>query len=77
MAARREVEIVAVGDKDAFTGDFEALKAEGFAGVVVVHPAAAMRASAAGLSVGVFENGSRPVEGGKPAFFAKSFWIFA
>ncbi len=45
-------------------------------GVVVVHPAAAVRAMRQGLKVGVFENGSRAAEDGKPSFYPVKFWVY-
>lgn len=68
--------LVPIGDMDAFTVTCADVAAHGdFSGVVVVHPAAALTLSY-GYAVGVFENGSRPEEGGKPSFFAKAFHVY-
>jgi hypothetical protein len=73
LAEQNGIVLIPVGDMDAFTvnaadiGDFE--------GVVVVHPAAAMRLSSKYI-IAVFENGTRPEEGGKPSFFAKDLHIY-
>jgi hypothetical protein len=76
LAKQAGVELEHVGDTDAFSvscgfvddaGDFE--------GVVVVHPAAALRL-APHFVVGVFENGSRPGEDQKPQFYARSFHLY-
>lgn len=48
--------IEAVGDRDAFAFPAQELLDAGYDGVVVVHPAAALIAREAGLSVGVFNN---------------------
>lgn len=76
MAQSQEIELVHIGDTDAFsvTPGF-VYEAGAFEGVVVVHPAAAMRLCSEFL-VGVFENGSRAALDGKPEFFAKSFHIY-
>lgn len=76
LADKQGVSLTHLGDMDAFTvgpgrvhehGDFE--------GVVVVHPAAAMRLASVFL-VGVFKNGTRPQADGKPQFFAEEFHIY-
>lgn len=65
-----------VGDTDAFTVSAGFVDARGaFEGVVVVHPAAALRLCSQ-FVVGIFENGTRPGENDKPMFFAKSLHIF-
>ncbi len=46
-----------------------------FEGVVVVHPAAALRFCSQFL-VGVFENANRATEGEKPQFVAKALYVF-
>lgn len=76
LATEAGIELVAVGDRDAFTVRAIEFLADGFEGAVVVHPAAALRLARGGLKVGVFENGTRAEEGGKPTFFAKSLHIF-
>ena len=76
LAAEHGIELVPVGDFDAFSvgpgfvDDFGA-----FDGVVVVHPAAALRLAGSYL-IGVFENGNRAAEGEKPQFFAKDLHIY-
>jgi hypothetical protein len=73
LAAEKDIDLIAVGDVDAFTitpGMYMA-----FDGVVVVHPAAALRLCAY-FPVGVFENGSRPVEGGASSFVAVALHIY-
>lgn len=77
LAAEQGIELVPVGDMDAFTVHpaYVAEKLVIAGGVVVVHPAAAMRLKQA-YDIGVFENGVRPVEGGTPAFFAKALHIY-
>ncbi len=76
LAESQGIELVSIGDFDAFTvspsfvyeaGDFE--------GVIVVHPAAAMRLAGSFL-IGVFENANRAALGEKPQFFAKSLTIY-
>lgn len=76
MAAEQDVEIVPIGDADAFEVTPDLVKASGkFDGVVVVHPAAAMRL-ASEYKIGVFENRLR-VESGLPVVFEeKSFHIY-
>ena len=73
--------LIAVGDVDAFSvtpamvydmGKFTGVK---FDAVCVVHPAAAMRLQSH-YDVLVFENGTRPAEGGAPSFFAKALHVF-
>lgn len=63
-------ELVPVGDRDAFAGDVRWSAFPGYAGVVVDHPAAALRALIAESGygqpqwmVGVFENVNRAPEG--------------
>ncbi len=76
MAEAEGINLVHTGDRDAFTYDFSELLETGFEGVVVVHPAAAVRAMRHGLKVGVFENGSRAAEDGKPSFYPVKFWVY-
>ena len=76
LAADAGIQLVAVGDMDAFTITPEAVAALGdFSGVVVVHPAAALTLIGA-YNVAIFENGNRAPEGAKPEFYAKSVKIF-
>lgn len=59
------VDLVHIGDLDAFTVTPEQVGA--FEGVVVVHPAAALRLAPVYV-VGVFENGNRAPVGEPPQF---------
>lgn len=81
LAEKVGMKLFHVPDVDAFNKAecSSAMKnwlANGFRHFCVVNPALAMRvaswADSNGLTVWVFENGSRPVEGGKPSFFAKT-----
>ena len=72
LAAEKGIELVPVGDIDAFSCEIP----EGFDGIVCVHPAMALRALKAGLTVAVFENGNRASESEKPSFFAKALWVY-
>ena len=76
MAAEQDVEIIPIGDVDAFEVTPDLVKAAGeFDGVVVVHPAAAMRLAST-YKIGVFENRLR-VKSGLPVIFEeKSFHIY-
>ncbi len=76
MAAEQDVEIIPIGDADAFAVTPDLVKTAGqFDGVVVVHPAAAMRL-AKEYKIGVFENRLR-VEPGLPVIFEeKSFHVY-
>lgn len=76
LAQELGIELVPVGDMDAFEvtpgmihdiGDFE--------GVVVVHPAAALRL-ANDFVIGIFENANRAPEGEKPQFKAVRFHVY-
>ena len=74
LAAEKEIELVHVGDRDAFTLDpFEFTP---FRGVIVVHPAAALRALAVVEYIGIFENSNRAPEGDPPKFQASALHIF-
>ena len=76
IAAEQDIELTWIGDADAFSVSAAFLDAAGaFDGVVVVHPAAALRLCSQ-FEVGIFENGSRPGENDKPQFFAKSLHLF-
>lgn len=76
LAEAKGINLVPIGDCDAFsvTPEWVAEKGE-FDGVIVVNPAAAMRLCG-DFIVGVYENSSRPAEGAGPAFFAKALHIF-
>lgn len=76
LAAKDGIELTHIGDTDAFSVGVEFVDEAGsFDGVVVVHPAAALRLCSQ-FEVGIFENGSRPGENDKPQFFAKSLHLF-
>lgn len=81
LAAEQGVTLFPVGDTDAFTvtpewvHDAEERLNLEFDGVVVVHPAAALRLAPEFL-VGVFENANRAEPGQPPQFFAKSFHVY-
>lgn len=78
LAENQGITLVHVGDRDAFSvtkydliNDFDGP----LQGVVVVHPAAAMRLCGTFL-IGVFENANRAPEGEKPSFEPVSFHIY-
>lgn len=78
LAADQGITLIQVGDRDAFTVNVPDLMdhPDGpFNGVVIVHPAAAMRLCSEFL-IGVFENANRAPEGEKPSFEAVSFHIY-
>lgn len=76
IAEELGINLIHVGDMDAFTITPEMVKEHGnFDGVVIVHPASAMRLKDA-YKIGIFENGQRSIEGERPTFFAKSLHIF-
>lgn len=76
LAADQEIELIPVGDTDAFTVTPQWVRSHGeFEGVVIVHPAAAMRLSAEFI-IGVFENSNRAPEGERPKFEAKALCVF-
>lgn len=76
LAALKGITLEHVGDLDAFTittaDIYSKIAAEG---VIVVHPAAALRLSRHFL-VGVFENEMRAEEGKPPTFKAKALHMF-
>lgn len=78
LAADQGITLVQIGDRDAFTVNVTEITnhPDGpFDGVVVVHPAAAMRLCGKFL-IGVFENANRAPEGEKPSFEAVAFHIY-
>lgn len=76
LAADQGIELVSIGDRDAFgVSPSEIDDAGAFSGVIVVHPAAALRLAGAFL-VGVFENANRAPEGELPQFEAKALHIY-
>lgn len=68
LASKSGIELVHVGDRDAFAFPASEFKDGGYEGVVVVHPLAALTAFTAGLHVGVFNNVNRAPVGEKPQF---------
>jgi hypothetical protein len=74
MAISKGIELIPVGDYDAFSvtpdqvGDYD--------GVCVVHPAAALRL-ASKFTVAVFENSQRSEEGGRLTFFPKALHVYS
>ena len=78
LAADQGITLVQIGDRDAFTVNVTDILDHDqgpFVGVVVVHPAAAMRLCGT-FMIGVFENANRAPEGEKPSFEAVSFHIY-
>lgn len=76
LAAAQDIELVPVGDLDAFTVSIADLGCTvGLDGVVVVHPAAALNLIRA-FPVGIFENGNRAPEGERPQFFAQALHVW-
>lgn len=81
LADAQGIQLLHVGDTDAFNvgawfvDDASIANNVQFEGVVVVHPAAAMRLCGNFL-VGVFENGSRAGLDNKPQFYAKAFHVY-
>lgn len=68
--------LVHIGDRDAFSVSPSDIDDAGaFAGVVVVHPAAALRLCQE-FRVGVFENANRAPEGERPQFVAKKLHLW-
>jgi hypothetical protein len=76
LAADQGIELVSIGDADAFTVTPSFVYDAGpFEGVVVVHPAAAMRLCQE-FVIGVFENANRAEPGQPPQFVAKALHVF-
>ena len=76
LAAEQDIELTHIGYHDAFTVAPGFVDAAGaFEGVVVVHPAAALRL-APHFVVGVFENANRAPVGERPQFEAVSLQLF-
>ncbi len=84
LCEQQDINLIHIGDFDAFSviaDDVEHAVAQidEFAGelegVIVVHPAAALRLQNYFI-VGVFENGNRAAEGEKPQFFAKALHVY-
>jgi hypothetical protein len=76
LAGDQGIELVSIGDTDAFTVTPGFVYDAGpFEGVIVVHPAAAMRLCQEFI-VGVFENANRAEPGQPPQFFAKALHVY-
>lgn len=76
LAAEQGIEITSIGDTDAFNVTPGFVYAQGaFEGVIVVHPAAALRLCQE-FMVGVFENANRAEPGQPPQFFAKALHVY-
>ena len=81
LAAEQGIVLHSIGDVDAFTVTPAWVEAnapetiEEFKGVVVVHPAAALRLCDDYL-IGIFENANRAPEGAPPQFSAKALHIY-
>lgn len=63
LARESGIELVQCSDEDAFAFPAQKFLDQGYVGVVVVHPQAALTAFTAGLAVGVFNNVNRAPEG--------------
>lgn len=60
VAKQKGVEIVHVGDRDAWNTDWTQFEKDGFHGIIVVHPWSALQAyNQTTLDVGVFNNVKR------------------
>ena len=76
LAADQGIDLIHVGDADAFTVSPSWVDGLGvFDGVAVVHPAAALLLCSSFL-VGVFENSNRAPEGERPQFEASALHIY-
>jgi hypothetical protein len=76
IAKEYGIDLIHIGDRDAFSVDVSTIDAAGaFDGVIVVHPSAAMRLAGSFL-IGVFENANRAPEGERPQFEAKALHIY-
>lgn len=76
LAAEQGIDLVSIGDADAFTvTPGFVYDAGAFEGVIVVHPAAAIRLCHE-FAVGVFENANRAEPGQPPLFVAKAMHLY-
>lgn len=81
LASEQGITLHPIGDTDAFTISNSFVHEAGnrlnviFEGVIVVHPAAALRLCSEFL-IGVFENANRAPEGEKPQFSALALRIY-
>jgi len=79
LARKANIELVPIGDIDAFSIDAAQVwaKCPNVVGAVVVHPASAVRLLFSGLPVAVFENANRAPVGEAPRFEAKALHLFS
>lgn len=81
LAAKQDIFLHHIGDTDAFTVSSKWVDnvtppdIGRFDGVIVVHPAAAIRLCTEYL-IGVFENANRAAEGAPPQFSAKALHVY-
>ena len=76
LAAEGDIKLVPIGDLNAFNVTAAMIDAFGpFDGVIVVHPAAAMRLSR-DFEIGVFENENRAPIGERPRFHPVALHIY-
>ncbi len=76
IAESMGIDLIPIGDADAFSVTPARVYAAGpFVGVVVVHPAAALRLAHEFL-IGVFENAIRAPEGERPTFTPVDLHIY-
>ncbi len=79
LAADLDIELIPVGDRDAFAftiQDAEDL-AKNYKGIICVHPLIAITALLAETAVGVFENANRAPVGEPPKFEASRLFVRA
>jgi hypothetical protein len=76
LAIAKSIELVHVGDMDAFNWEMEKNRVLGhYDGVIVVHAWLALQCANRFDYVGVFENANRAPEGEKPSFYAKALHV--
>lgn len=76
IAKEYGIDLTHIGDRDAFSVGVSTVDEAGaFDGVIVVHPAAAMRLARTFL-IGVFENANRAPAGEPPQFEAKALHVY-
>ena len=76
LAGKQGIDLVEIGDRDAFfVSPSEVDEAGAFSGVIVVHPAAALRLAGAFL-IGVYKNINRAPVGETPRFEAESLHVY-
>lgn len=75
LAEEKDIILEHIGYLDAFTVTPADVGTD-YVGVVVVHPASALRLKSM-YKIGIFENGLRPADyGRRPAFYAKALHLF-